>query len=371
MKPKPYYSDDDSSEGEGGGGPGSSASWGTSRRLADAATASMPASMLTAVPSAPPPLPPPSVWRAAPSQASPKAAASSRAPHRAEDKAVRSGRGGGGEYYSDMDDDDDDDDDSGKEFEGDRRRGAQQQQQQQQQQRQPPPQRSPPPRSPVPPAAAAFAASRHSSSPVPPLEHKKRGAYSDFYDYSDMDGEDDEGGDESSNPFTVPKFAVPEQRGAPLDQKIRQDRDVLVGGRNQDYLGLAYIYKMQRPYSDHNYKAVCVLCHQRLAQDVFFPCEHRCVCRACIKSERFVEDRAMGKTEGGYNMCPLCATTIKRVLPHEHGKEVAKYWEWVEEIAPELPPGFLRNFKHSAAVLESVYVTGTFSSDTDTGCLPS
>ena len=76
----------------------------------------------------------------------------------------------------------------------------------------------------------------------------------------------------------------------------------------------------------------------------------------------------MSKTEGGYNMCPLCATTIKRILPHEFGKEVDKYWAWVEEISPELPPGFLRNFRHSASVLQTVYINGELSADTESFC---
>ena len=324
------YSDDDSSCDDGDGG---NSTWGAARPTvhpAFASSGSMPASMLQA----PKPVVPPAVW--GPAQPPPRAS-TSRSPLKTNVEA----KGGGG-YYSDMDDDSEDEHQLAK------------------------------------PTTAALRLPLPASFPRPQSSHpaiaaeeksqvKKKPSFSDFYDYSDMEGDE-----EDDDPLAVvPKFAVPEQRGALLDQKVRQERDVPVGGRNQDYLGLAYIYKIQRPYSDHNYKAVCVLCHQRPAQDVFFPCEHRCVCRSCIKSERFVEDRLMAKTEGGYNMCPLCACTIKLVLPHEHGKEVAKYWDWVEEIAPELPPGFLRKFRHSAGVLEAVYITGTFQSETDTNCLPS
>jgi hypothetical protein len=204
--------------------------------------------------------------------------------------------------------------------------------------------------------------------PPRPLQQKAASNYSDFYDYSDMDNDEDE----EEVPMKMPHFAIPEHRGFVLDQKIRQDKDVPVGGRNQDYLGLARMYKLQRPYSDHNFKATCVLCHQRPSQDVFFPCEHRCVCRACIKSERVVEDRLMSKTLGGYCLCPLCATTIKRILPHEHGREVTRYRAWVEEIVPELPPGFLRKWNHSAAALEAVYVHGNSIVDQqDSLCQPS
>lgn len=250
----------------------------------------------------------------------------------------------GTDYYSDMDDDSEEDDQIPKSKMATRSNA------------------SPVPHLPLPQNHRPNITPTPSTPPHLKEAHK---AYSDFYDYSDMDNEDDE------TPFEVPKFTVPEQRGATLDQKIRHDRDVPVGGRNQDYLGLAYIYKLHRPYSDHNYKATCVLCHQRPSQDVFFPCEHRCVCRLCIKNECFVEDRLMSKTAGGYCMCPLCATTIKRILPHENGKEVQKYWEWVEEIVPELPPGFLRNFRRSASALETVYVNGKLSSDVESICPPS
>jgi hypothetical protein len=52
------------------------------------------------------------------------------------------------------------------------------------------------------------------------------------------------------------------------------------GGRNQDYLALARLYKIQRPYSDPNYKALCLLCSKEFCDDAFFPCEHHCVLMA-------------------------------------------------------------------------------------------
>ena len=203
----------------------------------------------------------------------------------------------------------------------------------------------------------------HSSKGIPtPAQHPMP---SNMYDYSDMEDEDE------VTP-RVPVFHVPEQRMMnALNGKVRQDKDVPVGGSNQDYLGLAQVYRQQRPYSDHNFKATCLLCHERPSQDVFFPCEHRCVCRRCITSEKFCEDRQLQATPGGYCICPLCATAIKRILPHERGSEVDKYWQWVEEISPELPPGFARNFKLSAGALESVYVKGQLSSEVGGMCAPS
>jgi hypothetical protein len=47
---------------------------------------------------------------------------------------------------------------------------------------------------------------------------------------------------------------------------------------------------------------------------------------------------------------------IRAILPFANGEEKENYWKWVEEVKPELPPGFLRNWKHSAAVIKKVYI---------------
>ena len=38
------------------------------------------------------------------------------------------------------------------------------------------------------------------------------------------------------------------------------------------------------------------------------------------------------------------------------GAEVEKYWKWAYEVKPELPNGFLRNFKHSGAIIQKVHI---------------
>lgn len=140
------------------------------------------------------------------------------------------------------------------------------------------------------------------------------------------------------------------------NSRLEVKKDELIGGRNQDYLQLAKIYSEQRQYADDMQHPPCVLCNQNICSHVFFPCEHRCVCAACIEKNDFCEDRDIPNRSDGYNMCPLCATVIKKILPFEAGLEVIKYWEWVEEVSPPLPPGFKRKFKRSEDVLYRVYV---------------
>ena len=128
------------------------------------------------------------------------------------------------------------------------------------------------------------------------------------------------------------------------------------GGTSQDYLALARLYKIQRPYSDPSYQALCLLCQRNFCEDVFFPCEHHCVCRKCIRRERICEEHALKKDPNGYCQCSLCASTIKRILPMEHGAEVKKYWDWVYEEKVQLPIGFMRNWRHSGAVIKKIYI---------------
>lgn len=135
---------------------------------------------------------------------------------------------------------------------------------------------------------------------------------------------------------------------------------MLRGGTNQDYENMARLYRLQRPYADPHYDAACVLCYQNFAEDVFFPCEHHCVCRKCIYTEKICEERMLHKLPDGYINCSLCAAIIKRILPLNGGREVDDYWAWVLEERPELPREFLRNFKHSAGVIEAVYVSDAF-----------
>lgn len=140
--------------------------------------------------------------------------------------------------------------------------------------------------------------------------------------------------------------------------------------RNKDYMALARAYKYQRPYSDPQYKAICLLCHKNECTDVFFPCQHRCVCHNCIISESICDELTylkQGDKGDGYFMCSLCAEVIKKILPSEHGLEVQKYWDWVYEERVQMPRDFMRTFKHSAAIIEAVYMNDAHRKKGDAG----
>lgn len=134
------------------------------------------------------------------------------------------------------------------------------------------------------------------------------------------------------------------------------ESDPPVGGKSQDYLGLVKIYNLQRPFLDRAHSIPCVLCQRVVPEDIFFPCEHKVVCRGCIQREQVCPDYDLVKFPNGHCNCPLCATIIKLILPNEHGKEVEKYWDWVLAVKPELPQGFMRDFRHSAAIIKKIHI---------------
>lgn len=134
------------------------------------------------------------------------------------------------------------------------------------------------------------------------------------------------------------------------------DNDAPVGGKSQDYLGMIQIYNLQRPFLDRAHNINCVLCQKVVPEDIFFPCEHKVVCRGCIQREQVCPDYDLQKFPNGHCNCPLCATIIKLILPNENGMEVEKYWSWVLAVKPELPQGFLRDFRHSAAIIQKVHI---------------
>jgi hypothetical protein len=136
----------------------------------------------------------------------------------------------------------------------------------------------------------------------------------------------------------------------------KQARGPSVGGKSQDYLHLAQTYKNQRVYCDSRADLTCVLCRQRLCLDVFFPCQHRCVCPECIVTHQICEHQHLILIPNGFFNCPLCGTIIKKIIPSAGGEEVEEYWKWVHAVNPELPEGFMRNFRHSAAVIEKIYM---------------
>jgi len=154
-------------------------------------------------------------------------------------------------------------------------------------------------------------------------------------------------------------------------------------GRTHDYPAIAKIYKVIRKYGHPTAVCECILCHNGTCHNVFFPCQHRCVCNACMTNECIVDDTTFLKNNhllathspddldsgSGHCNCPLCGEIIKKILPHEFGKEVDVYWDWVLETRPALPFGFMKKFNHSAGVIQAVYVNPEFVRVPEAGSL--
>ena len=170
--------------------------------------------------------------------------------------------------------------------------------------------------------------------------------------------------DEAGDHYESNDYEPYDEETAPKAVKDRS-KDRLPQGTSQDYVHMARMYKLTRPYSDPDYTALCVLCHTNFADMVFFPCEHRCVCSECIHNESICSDKEMETTPHGYCNCSLCAGIIKLILPSEGGAEVEKYWNWVYEEPIPLPSNFLRNFRHSAGVIRAVHVRNGDGKDVD------
>ena len=118
---------------------------------------------------------------------------------------------------------------------------------------------------------------------------------------------------------------------------------------------MAKTYRQQYSYRKTNNNAICTLCQNEKVNDIFFPCEHRCVCKSCIKSQQICEEGMLSKFTNGYCMCPLCSEPIKLILEYENGNETRRYWTWVYEVVPPLPTGFTKKFNRSAKLLEIKY----------------
>ena len=204
------------------------------------------------------------------------------------------------------------------------------------------------------------------SSDVPGIdEHPSRNpSPQSFFDvndcYSDMDEEHGDIG-----PYTMPTFTIPEDRLWGECPKGRTERLPLIGGTNQDYLNMARSYKSERMYSDLHHTLSCVLCKKRKATYVLFPCEHRCLCNVCIDKEEICADTKMSSKTHGHCNCPLCAAVIKKILVFERGAEIEKYWSWVYEFPPLLPDKFMQRWKHSAKVIQKVFIEGGLPSEPD------
>lgn len=139
-----------------------------------------------------------------------------------------------------------------------------------------------------------------------------------------------------------------------LQQLVRSQTNPEVDNRitsldhtyTKDYLKLSLDYKINEPYRVNNPIAQirCIICKtlarktqgrtisfQRTISKVFFPCEHICVCDECFKRKK------------SWIVCPLCDGDIKLVVSLS-GNTKEEYLMWVEEIKPQLPVDFIKEF---------------------------
>lgn len=188
--------------------------------------------------------------------------------------------------------------------------------------------------------------------------------YDDEYDEDGHLYTTEEGDDVQEGSGEHVEYAPYDEESAPPTVKNRS-KDLPGGGTTQDYVHMARMYKLTRPYSDPNYYGLCLLCHTNFADMVYFPCEHRCVCSTCIEKENICSDSQFASTPDGYCNCSLCAGIIKLILPSEGGAEVEKYWHWVYEEPVPLPSRFMRDFRHSAAVIKAVHVRNGSTKNVD------
>jgi hypothetical protein len=197
------------------------------------------------------------------------------------------------------------------------------------------------------------------SSTVQDNENKKATLFYDINDcYSDMDEDVNVSQEHSISPLIITESNRGSNRRTRTEVLDPSPNDYLMDSptMNKDYLDMARLYRLQRPYSDKNLSHTCVLCFKRKATHVFFPCDHCCVCEECVKVEEICPDSKLSSKVHGCCNCSLCGTVIKKILPFENGKEIEKYWLWIYEYNAPLPEGFMKNFKHCAGVIETVHV---------------
>ena len=124
---------------------------------------------------------------------------------------------------------------------------------------------------------------------------------------------------------------------------------------NKDYMAMAREYIASTPFrhlDDPDIK--CILCKDNVVNMVFFPCTHKCVCTPCIDKNN------IGKPNvpSSWNFCAICCEEIKIALPYTEDV-VDKYWAWVREVKPFIPPNFIRAFhKRSTANIKRLIKDG-------------
>ena len=84
-----------------------------------------------------------------------------------------------------------------------------------------------------------------------------------------------------------------------------------------------------------------------------------CACDECIRKEGICSENEIqtdAECSEKFCFCPLCNSVIKAIYPYEGGKEVKRYWDWVYETKPSFSKNFMSEFKHSAAIIQKVYI---------------
>jgi len=75
----------------------------------------------------------------------------------------------------------------------------------------------------------------------------------------------------------------------------------------------------------------CVRCFKKRSKNVIFPCEHLCLCNACVESAP--------------KQCPLCNCSVHIILSYSSGNARDEYWKWSDEVTSPLTTSFAENFR--------------------------
>ena len=115
-----------------------------------------------------------------------------------------------------------------------------------------------------------------------------------------------------------------------------------------DYLQLAANYRRYEQYrsSSSQRENRCIICRKEATTccKVFYPCQHSCVCDACILRHRI---------RPGHSKCPLCKKgAIQLILKNRGGRERGQYDDWLAGGPPTMASNsFTREFP-SKSLLE-------------------
>jgi|TARA_B110000091_G_scaffold156355_1_gene166579 hypothetical protein len=113
----------------------------------------------------------------------------------------------------------------------------------------------------------------------------------------------------------------------------------------KDYANIAIDYRKQVKYiarRDDEVNVVgahpssppkCSMCKVQRCQQVFFPCQHACVCNQCmVQHDIGVLDRSNPHART-WSACPVCVQEIKKIVPLHDGSEL-DYFNWLHEVKP-------------------------------------